>query len=241
MFFIIGLGLGEAEDITVKGLEIVKKAERVYLEVYTSILTVGDPFGATTHTDLVLRAREAGITCKIIHNASILNAVGCCGLQLYSFGETVSIPYWSESWQPDSFYDKIAGNRRRGLHTLCLLDIRVKEPTLESLTKKRKEYQPPRFMSVSEAAGQLLEIISRRHRDHKEFAYTGTTLCVGVARVGSDTQQILACTLQEMKDADLGPPLHSLIIAGHLHPLEVEYLTQFSESKEKLLQIAKTS
>lgn len=41
MFYIIGLGLGEAEDITVKGLEIVKKAERVYLEVYTSILTVG--------------------------------------------------------------------------------------------------------------------------------------------------------------------------------------------------------
>jgi len=44
----------------------------------------------------------------------------CCW-QLYSFGETVSIPYWTESWQPDSFYDKIFGNRRRGLHTLCLL------------------------------------------------------------------------------------------------------------------------
>jgi diphthine synthase len=41
MFYIIGLGLGGAEDITVKGLEIVKKAERVYLEAYTSILTVG--------------------------------------------------------------------------------------------------------------------------------------------------------------------------------------------------------
>ena len=72
-------------------------------------------------------------------------------------------------------------------------------------------------------------------------AYTSTTLCVGLARVGSDTQQILACTLQEMKDADLGPPLHSLVITGHLHPLELEYLTQFSESKEKLLQIAETS
>jgi len=41
MFYIIGLGLGGAEDITVKGLEIVKRAERVYLEAYTSILTVG--------------------------------------------------------------------------------------------------------------------------------------------------------------------------------------------------------
>jgi len=41
MLYIIGLGLGGAEDITVKGLEIVKRAERVYLEAYTSILTVG--------------------------------------------------------------------------------------------------------------------------------------------------------------------------------------------------------
>lgn len=41
MFFIIGLGLGDCKDISVKGLEIIKKCERVYLEAYTSILTVG--------------------------------------------------------------------------------------------------------------------------------------------------------------------------------------------------------
>jgi diphthine synthase len=64
---------------------------------------------------------------------------------------------------------------------------------------------------------------------------------VGLARVGSDTQQILACTLEEMKDIDLGPPLHSLVITGLLHPLEVEYLAQFSDSKEKLLLTAQIS
>lgn len=41
MFYFIGLGLGDAKDITVKGLEIVRAADRVYLEAYTSILTVG--------------------------------------------------------------------------------------------------------------------------------------------------------------------------------------------------------
>lgn len=41
MFYIIGLGLGDSKDITVKGLEIVKRCERVYLEAYTSILTCG--------------------------------------------------------------------------------------------------------------------------------------------------------------------------------------------------------
>ncbi|KOB63643.1 Diphthine synthase, partial [Operophtera brumata] len=33
--------LGDAKDITVKGLEIVKKCDKVYLEAYTSILTIG--------------------------------------------------------------------------------------------------------------------------------------------------------------------------------------------------------
>lgn len=41
MFYIIGLGLGDAKDISVKGLEIIKKCDRVYLESYTSILTCG--------------------------------------------------------------------------------------------------------------------------------------------------------------------------------------------------------
>lgn len=37
---------------------------------------------ATTHSDLVLRAVSGGIKYRVIHNASILNAVGCCGLQV---------------------------------------------------------------------------------------------------------------------------------------------------------------
>lgn len=277
----IGLGLGDPKDITVKGLEIVKRCERVYLESYTSILTcgqekleefygrpliladrelveqgadeilagadtievaflvVGDPFGATTHTDLLLRAKEKKIPFQVVHNASILNAIGCCGLQLYHFGETVSIPYWSETWQPDSFYDKIMANVEHGLHTLCLLDIRVKEPTLESLMKKKREYQPPRFMSCSEAADQLLQLVHKckENGETRSIAFTDRTVVVGLARVGHETQQIKACSLKEMKKSDLGGPLHSLIIpAPQIHPLETEYLQQFCEEDLKLLQ-----
>ena len=51
-----------------------------------AFLVVGDPFGATTHSDLVLRAKEKGVKVSVVHNASIMSAVGCCGLQLYNFG-----------------------------------------------------------------------------------------------------------------------------------------------------------
>ena len=40
MLYLIGLGLSDETDITVRGLEIVRKASRVYLEAYTSILLV---------------------------------------------------------------------------------------------------------------------------------------------------------------------------------------------------------
>ena len=36
--YFIGLGLNNEKDITVKGLEIIKKCDIIYLETYTSIL-----------------------------------------------------------------------------------------------------------------------------------------------------------------------------------------------------------
>ena len=62
-----------------------------------------------------------GVEVKVVHNASVMNAIGVCGLQLYRYGETISVPFFTETWRPDSFYEKIKQNRLLGLHTLCLL------------------------------------------------------------------------------------------------------------------------
>lgn len=78
---------------------------------------------ATTHSDLIVRAKTLGVETEVVHNASIMNAVGACGLQLYRYGEAISIPFFTETWRPDSFYDKIKANRAIGLHTLCLLGM----------------------------------------------------------------------------------------------------------------------
>lgn len=40
VLYFIGLGLASEKDITVAGLEVVKRAKRVYLEAYTSILGI---------------------------------------------------------------------------------------------------------------------------------------------------------------------------------------------------------
>ncbi|KAJ8126812.1 hypothetical protein O1611_g6829 [Lasiodiplodia mahajangana] len=246
MLYLVGLGLSDETDITVRGLEVVKKASRVYLEAYTSILlvdqavleayygrpiviadremvesnsdeilrdaqaedvaflVVGDPFGATTHTDLVLRARELSIPMQTIPNASIMSAIGGCGLQLYNFGQTVSMVFFLDNWRPASFYDRIKENRAIGLHTLVLLDIKC--------------------------AQQMLEI----EDDKKEGVYGPDSLAIGAARVGGRTEKFVAGTLKQLCDADdlLGPPLHSLVLLGsRAHELERDYARDFAIDK----------
>ncbi|GME92267.1 hypothetical protein B5S28_g816 [[Candida] boidinii] len=279
MLYLIGLGLSHETDITVRGLEVVKKCKRVYLEAYTSILmaadkssleefygreviladrelvetgsdqilenaqtddvaflVVGDVFGATTHTDLVIRARELNIKVESIHNASVMNAVGACGLQLYNFGQAVSIVFFTENWRPDSFYNKIMENRKIGLHTLLLLDIKVKEHNYEQLLKGKFIYDPPRYMSVATCAQQLIEIEEKR----KEQAYTENTPCVAVSRLGSPTQSFKAATLKELSEYDAGEPLHSIVMLGRqVHDLELDYLLEFCDNKENFKEIVR--
>ncbi len=84
-------------------------------------------------------------------------------------------------------------------------------------------YEPPRYMSVNTAIEQLLEIEESRG----EGAYGPDTLCVGVARLGADSQSIVAGTMEELQNYDFGPPLHSLVIAGNTHVIEEEILSAY--------------
>jgi diphthine synthase len=248
MLYLIGLGLDDEKDITVKGLEIVRRCGSVYLEDYTSklnctvnqmeriygkkiilasrklveqnaeetilaearktdvaLLVVGDPFGATTHSDIFLRARKMGVKCRIVHNASILNAIGVIGLELYKYGKTTSIPFPEKSFFPETAYDVILSNKKIGLHTLCLLDIKSPES---------------RFMTVNEAIEILLEIEKKR----KKKVFTLKTLCVGCARVGCDDMSVKAGTAQELLKENFWKPLHCLVVQGNLHFVEEEML-----------------
>ena len=137
--------------------------------------------------------------------------------------QAISIVFFTETWQPDSFYDRILTNRQQGLHTLCLLDIKVKEPSLESLARGKKVYEPARFMTVNTAIEQLLQVEASRNLG----AFSQDSLAIGVARIGAPSQQIVAGSMQELLNVDFGEPLHSLIIAGDMHVIESEFLGQF--------------
>lgn len=154
-----------------------------------------------------------------------MTAVGATGLSLYTFGQTVSLVFFTDTWKPSSFYDRIAENASLGLHTLVLLDIKVKEPDLQALARGKLTYEPPRFMSVAQAAAQILETEEERQQGFCR----SDRLAVGVARLGSEGEKIVAGTLKELSEGDMGPPLHSLVLCGtKMHEMEWEYVRGFA-------------
>ena len=245
MLYLIGIGLFDEKDITLRGLEAVKKSDYVYLESYTSklscsvddlsrfygkkviladrslveqadeilrraetsnvsLLIIGDVFMATTHTDIRLRAKEKNIPINIIHNASVFNAIGITGLELYKFGKICSIPFDNKNVVAP--YDVIKDNLSLGLHTLVLLDL-----------------NHPNYMSVSEALDFLLSVEKKR----KENIISESTFVVACSRLGSPDQKIVYTMIKDVPN--LGDPLHCLVIPGKLHFMESDSLSSFQK------------
>ncbi|TAL48436.1 diphthine synthase [archaeon] len=189
MLTLIGLGLHDEKDITLRGIDAAKNADKVYIELYTgkwfgsldrleeivgkdivelkrsdleensnrildeaakkdiAIFMQGDPLVITTHNSLIADARKMKIDTKVIHNASIFSSIAETGLHVQKFGPSVAIsfPEKTKGKLPESVYKTILDNKKRGLHTLCLLDLvdgKVMEPKdalkiLQALDKEK--------------------------------------------------------------------------------------------------------
>ena len=240
--YFIGLGLNDEEDISLKGLNLAKKADIVYLESYTSklnisiknlerlynkkpikadrnmveneaektilkyakekkvvFLVVGDPLAATTHIDLFLRAKKLNIEVKIIHNASILTAVGVTGLQLYNFGKTASIPFDNKNIK--SPIEVLKNNQKLGLHTLFLLDL---------------DPEKNKFLTINKAIEYLIK------NNVKENAKG-----VACASLGSEKPFIKFGKLKDLKKLKINKFPQCLAIPGKLHFVEEEVLNLY--------------
>lgn len=241
--YIIGIGLGDEKDITIKGLDIIKKADKVYLEEYTSklvksskedlekfygkkiisagrnivennaeqtilkdaksknvaFLVIGDPFSATTHIDLKLRADELGIKTEVITNTSIINAIGITGLDLYKFGRVTTIPF--ENKNIKSPYDIVKNNLKNNMHTLILLDL---EPANN------------RYMSVNQAMEYLLK-----------RGLSKNQLCIGCGGIGAEDPIIKFGKAEELLKEKFAKFPQCLIITAKLHFMEEEALKKY--------------
>ncbi len=244
MLIFVGLGLDNEKDISLRGLEMAKKCDKIYLEYYTQpiinlnlinlkkligkdiiilkrddlepkiekiveeakeknvcILVGGDPFVATTHNVFIPECIKRNVDFKIIHSSSIFTAVCKSGLEVYKFGETVTIPFHYD--QVYSFVDKIKRNLENGLHTLVLLD-------LDKVNNK--------YFDIKEALNVLA---SRIDPNLKVFVFS---------RIGSDDEKIISGKIEDLLNVDLGKPPFCIVVPGKMNVIEEECFDAFRKS-----------
>lgn len=59
------------------------------------------------------------------------------------------------------------------------------------------------------------------------MAFNEDTPCIGLARVGTNSQKISSGPLKAFFDFDMGEPMHSFIICGEMHEIEQEMFDFF--------------
>ena len=174
------------------------KGKNIALAVY------GNPLNATTHVQILIDAAAKGVEARIIAGVSVFEFVSFTGLERYKFGKTTSIVFRDENFEPESFYDAILENKKPGLHTLCLLDIKKEEG---------------KMMNIGHAVS-LLEMIEEK----REKNVVGESVLVGLAGAGGAKQQLKAGTTEQLKSFKFTAFPQCLIVCGKLNEKEIEGL-----------------
>ncbi|MFQ6123411.1 MAG: diphthine synthase [Candidatus Heimdallarchaeota archaeon] len=173
-----------------------------------ALLVGGDPFIATTHLALRIRAVELNIPCQVIHAPSIYSVVpSSTGLFSYKFGCSASIPFPEQGSLSETPYRVISRNQAIGAHTLVFLDLKPKQN---------------RYMTIKEGLGILEELEQKR----RENMIQPNTLVIGLARIGMESAVIRADKLKRIKELSFGSPPHAIVIPGPLHFAEAEALVK---------------
>jgi len=245
---IIGIGLNDEKDISLKGLELVKKSDIVYLENYTSKLNVPLENLEKLYGTKIIPADRETVEQKpdIIENAKTKN---------------VSLLVVGDVFGATTHYDIFLRAKKQNIpvnlvHNASILNTvavtglmlynfgkttsipfpqeNFKPETAYDAIKINKEKgfhtlvlldlkpEQEKFMTVQQGIEILLEIENKRN----EKVFTQETMLLGCARIGGDFK-IKYANSKQLLEEDFGTPLHCLIVPGKTHFVEEEALEQW--------------
>jgi diphthine synthase len=263
MLFFIGLGLYDEKDISVKGLEAVRKADKVYAEFYTSRLMGASAedlerfYGKKIH---LLSRSDVEVDPFWLKEALQLNVAFLVGgdpmvstthldlrLRALKLGIETKVIHSS------SIVTAVSGatglqNYRFGRSTTIPFDYTVRGkrivPETPYLVLKENlqrnlhtmlflDIQDTRYMTVNQGAELLLEM-----EQTAGDSILKRSLVVGIARAGSDDATVKADFIENMKSYDFGSPLHILIVPAKLHFMEAQALVALAGASPKIVKMA---
>jgi diphthine synthase len=248
MFYLIGTGVFDYEDLTLKGLRLCKECDFVFIERYTSIFSnqslikleglIGNKIVELNRNDL-----ESNFESNILEKAKSKNVA------LLIVGDPLTATTHIEFLRTckannvkfkvvhaSSIYSSVC---ETGLHIYrfgksCSIPYPEKnyKPTsffdiiemnhrnqAHSLVFLDIKHDLKKYMSISEALNILLSISKSRSSWFNE-----NTEVIGIARLGSKDQIIKYGTVKELLIYDFGPNPHILIIP-YMNGIERDYVT----------------
>ncbi|MFC2175196.1 diphthine synthase [archaeon] len=241
MLYFIGLGLWDEKDITVKGLEIAKKCDKVYLEEYTSVLkgSSREKMAALVGKELVLLARE-----DLEQNTEWISEAKEKDVALLVGGDplvaTTHADLLMRAW--DQGIETEVVHNASIFSAVAASGLQVyKFGKTATVTFWEENFKPTSFYdAVKDNSGRglhtllLLDIKGERQMTPNQAIEILTEIdsgfgekeVVAMSRVGGDTG-IAFGKAMELVSLDHGTGLHVLIVPGKLHVMEKAFLSHF--------------
>lgn len=257
----VGVGLHDEGGISLKGLEEVKSADSVFIELYTSLL----PGFSVKRFESV-----AGKDLRVVSRKELEEGNGEVVLRAAEKGKVVLLVPGDPFIATTHIALRIAAEKRgiktrvvhgasiisaavglSGLHnykfgksvtipfpenfseTPYMVVAQNKGLGLHTLCLLDINVEEGRYLSIKEALEILLKIEVQRKMGVVNFG----TLAVGVARAGSPNPTVKAGFVEELLNYDFGGPPYSLIFLGKLHFMEAEALMVLAGAPSSVVEL----
>ncbi|MGZ4911981.1 MAG: diphthine synthase [Halobacteriota archaeon] len=252
MLTFIGLGLFDESDVSLKGLELIKSADVVYAEFYTSRLA-----GSTLQRLQELYEREIHILSReeieqapekhLLRDALDQNVVFLTAgdamistthvdlrIRAHDRGIKTRLIHGA------SIVTAVCGltglqNYRFGKSATISFPYRTISdvPYNSVMMNLRNNLHTLLFLDIHKelmSINQGIELLIHSEHEKGRNQLIGS-LAVGIARAGSPSPVVKTDVLGRLKDYDFGPPLHVLVIPAPLHFMEEEALERFAGAR----------
>ncbi|MEN4005755.1 MAG: diphthine synthase [Methanobacteriaceae archaeon] len=260
MLYFIGLGLYDEKDISLKGIEALKKVDDVYAEFYTANL-----FGTTLSAIEEIISKEIRVLTReeVEEYNILLNAAMEKDVAFLVAGD----PLIATTHTDMMIEAKKINIKTTVIHSSSILSAApglaglqaYKFGKVTTIPFPEENYFPHspyftiktnmeldahtlvlldikthenRYMTANEGLEYLLKV----EEDRKENILSENSLAVVIARAGSDKPVVRADRIKALMGENFGGPLHCLIIPGKLHFMESEYLVRICNAPEEFLK-----
>lgn len=262
MFYLIGLGLFDSEDISLKGINTLKNADKIYAEFFTSRLfgsNIEEIEKIINKKIIILNRQEVEEETPFLKEAKTSNIALITGgdpLIATTHSEFLvkahkeNIPYQViHASSILSSAPAISGLQAYKFGKVTTIPFPLenyfpKSPyqaietnmdnNFHTLVLLDIQADKSKYMTVNEGLEYLMKI----YETEKQGKITPNTLAVGIARVGSKDNIIKADYIKNLIKYDFGGPLHCIIIPSKLHIVEAEYLVEIADAPKEILNEA---